>query len=104
MKNHKKIYYVPGTLTLILLPVFCYFYLKQFIKSERVIETTVFEVYRPHLDEDCSRRFDTSMLSGPLIKRNYATIELTGGANLDKDKLKSFQENLEKIYKMKDTV
>jgi hypothetical protein len=101
MKKRHKIYYLPGMLTLVFLPILCYNYLLPYLnKDERILEITFLEKYSKY--PNLQFRFDTSILSEPKYKRINTTIELTGF--LDKTKLDSFQGLVHKMIKTKDTI
>ena len=91
---------MPGLISLIFLPVMCYFYLLPYSqKNERILEITFADKYKK---EYAHMRFDTSFLSDPRLKRNFKIIEFTGYS--DKPKLDTFQSLVHKIIKSKDTV
>lgn len=101
MKKRRKIYYVPGLLSLIFLPILCYLYLFPFTqKDERVLEITFCGKYIPGRTDEF--RFDTTVLSQPRNRRNYDTFLLNG--NRDNIKLDSFRILVRKMVGEKDTI
>jgi hypothetical protein len=102
MKVHRKIYYVPGMISLIVLPILCYYYLLPFKKDERVLEIVFAAKYNPAYKH--SLRFDTSFLSNPQTKRNYLDIRLNGNEKEDKIKLDFFRLRVREMIKSNDTV
>ena len=103
MKN-RRIYYVPGVISLILLPAFGYFYLKGFIKNERVIEIVLPIKYVPNINYEHIPRFDTTVLSLPENKRKYLNFQLNGNLLHDKITLDSFEIKMRTIMSRKDTI
>jgi hypothetical protein len=103
MKKQRRLYYVPGMISLIVLPIICYCYLIPFKKEERVIEVVFAEKYRPE-NKNSLIRFDTSFLSHPKYRRHYLDIKLTGNPTDDKIKLDFFQLRIHDMIKEKDTV
>lgn len=98
VQKRPKMYYVPGMITLVCLPILCYFYLKPYMKEERIIEITFASKY----DSLNKNQLDTSFLSMKKFKRNYRTIELTG--NSDTQKLDTFRLLVRKMVQTRDTV
>jgi hypothetical protein len=103
MEVRKKIYYVPGMISLIVLPILCYYYLGPKIIDERCIELVVAGRYIPHHNED-SPRFDTSFLSQSGSKRNYFNIILNGNTSEQNNKLKLFHQKIKELIKQNDTI
>jgi hypothetical protein len=101
MKVHRKIYYVPGMITLLVLPILCYYYLLPFKKEERALEIVFAAKYYPH--DRFTIRFDTSFLSKPRYKRNYLDITLNGNETEDKIKLDFFRLRIREMISTKDT-
>jgi hypothetical protein len=104
MKVRRKIYYVPGMITLIVLPILCYYYLLPFKKDERILEVIFAAKYRPEFKNYPVARFDTSFLSNPRTKRNYLDIRLNGDEKEDKIKLDFFRLRIREMIKSNDTV
>lgn len=102
MRKKRRIYYVPGLITLIILPILCYFYLKPYIKDERCLEIVFCEKYQKKDSYQNSIRFDTTFLSNPDTKRIYKTIYLNG--NNDLIKLDSFRLGIHNMIESKDSV
>jgi hypothetical protein len=102
MKKHRRIYYVPGMISIILLPVMCYYYLAPFKKDERVLEIVFANKYEPQYKNTI--RFDTRFLFDPQYKRNYIDIKLNGNKKDDKIKLEFFQLKIREMMKENDTI
>jgi hypothetical protein len=102
MKKHRRLYYVPGMISLILLPVMCYYYLIPFKKDERALEIILAQKYEPQYKNTI--RFDTRFLYEPLYKRNYIDIKLNGNEKDDKIKLEFFRLKLREMMKENDTI
>jgi hypothetical protein len=97
--KRRKIYYVPGMISLIFLPILCIWYLNEHKNVERCIDIASPQRYRPNNDH----RFDTTLLSLPENKREYINSELTGNIANDRATLDSFNFKLKNIIKNKDT-
>jgi len=104
MKNRTRKYYVPGIITLILLPIFCCMYLSKYNKDERVIEVTFCEKYNPNKICDSLFRFDTTILSLPKYKRIYTDIELNADTKINNQNIKLFKKRLIELKKNNDTI
>jgi len=102
MKSH-KIYYVPGMISLILLPILCVLYLNEHKNIERCLGIQLAVKYHPHKSE-CFVPFDTSALSAPQNKRNFTEIRLCGNEVEDKIKLDSFNSGVLKAIRDNDTI
>jgi|GEM_PF-3518076 len=102
----RRIYYIPGWISLLLLPVFCIQYLNKFNHKERFIELNFAERYDPHNieKEEYRKPFDTTMLSTPENIRNYEFIELDSNRVDNKKKLNLFRDKVKKIILTNDTV
>jgi len=97
--KRRKIYYVPGMISLIFLPVLCVWYLNEHKNVERCIDIVFPQRYSPINDH----RFDTTSLSLPENKRKYINYKLTGNIANDRATLDSFNLKLLNIFKNKDT-
>ena len=104
MKKHRRIYYVPGIISLIVLPIICYYYLIPFQKEERVLEVFFPEKYRPEFKNSQLIRYDTSILSRPENKRKYLVIRLNGNPKEDKVKLDFFRIRIREMKRDNDTI
>ena len=74
--NRRKIYYVPGMISLILLPVLCIWYLERNKVEERCILVYSCSRYLPENHEKNILCFDTTVLSQPRMKRLYAVYNI----------------------------
>lgn len=104
MKKHRRIYYVPGIISLIVLPIICYYYLIPFQKEERVLEVLFPEKYRPEFKNSQVIRYDTSILSRPEYKRKYLVIRLNGNPKEDRVKLDFFRIRIREMKRDNDTI
>ncbi len=101
--KHRKIYYVPGMISLIFLPILCVWYLnKNYKPEERCLEVYFASKYIPH-NSEIHHRFDTTVLSEQKNKRNYSEFIITG-ENSDKTKLSSIEKEVVHIVKENDTI
>lgn len=102
MKKSKRIYYVPGIISLIGLPILCCTYLYFCnIKDERVLEVTIASKYEKKYE---NLSFDTTFLSRPSTKRKYIDIELNGNQKDNEVKTDFFRVLTREMYKNKDTI
>ena len=97
--KRRKIYYVPGMISLIFLPILSVWYLNKHENVQRCIDIVFPQRYSPFNDH----RFDTTLLSLPENKRKYINYELTGNIANDRATLDSFNLKLLNIVKNKDT-
>ena len=106
MKKYRKIYYVPGMISLILLPVLCIFYLDKHYYEECCIEIVVPEKYNPtrYTNTPKGLRFDTTLLSIPENRRIYTTFEFNGNDEINKIRLDSSTTLLKQIILTEDTI
>jgi len=81
--RRRKIYYVPGMISLIFLPILCVWYLNEHKNVERCIEVSYAEKYDKFSH---NHKFDTTALSRPEYKRSYIDIYVS---NDDKENQKS---------------
>jgi hypothetical protein len=103
MKKQCRIYYVPGVISLILLPVLCYLYLKPYLgKDERVLEIVFMEKYKFSDNYNQWPHYDTSTLSKAPYRRTYDTFFLNGFR--DDVKLESFRVLVRNMVTKKDTI
>jgi len=92
MKKHRKLFYIPGMITLLVFPILCYFNLmklKRQNKEERVLEIIL--ACKPFPKNNLTIHFDTTILSEPAIRRLYLDIRLNGNETEDKIKLAFFR-------------
>ena len=101
MKN-RKINYIPGMISLILLPALCVWYLNKYKIEERCVELSSPKRYIPNQIYTNNFRFDTTSLSLPENKRNYVDFELNGDIANNYRVLDSFNSHVIKIFKNKD--
>jgi hypothetical protein len=102
----RKIYYVPGMISLIFLPILCVLYLYEHKNEERCIDILYPLKYNgPHdLNNICSHRYDTSCLSESWSKRYYKKIILSGIYYEDSINLIHFENNIKQIINSEDTI
>jgi hypothetical protein len=101
MTNFKKIYYVPGMISLIVLPILCIYIIKPYLVQERCIEVVFASNYVPHHDLYYTP-FDTSILSEPGNTRKYFNIELNGNQKENAQKLNLFKTKVHELKENKD--
>ena len=102
MKRH-KIYYVPGMISLIFLPILCVWYLNEHKNVLRNREIIVCNKYIPKIKNEKFYRFDTSLLSSPNFRRRYIELKINKSTNL-LNTLKLIEDNTKKIVKSNDTI
>lgn len=91
-EKRKKIFYVPGMISLILIPVFCFYH---FYKVDAFKVESCIDISFP----------DSIQKKGFLqIKRNYQVFNLNSGEDLEKEKLNDLQLALRKIKRKNDTI
>jgi hypothetical protein len=100
MIERRKIYYIPGLISLTLLFFICYFYLNKHIVDERVIRVNSMIPYNKSSN---NHSFDTSIFSKYPYKRNFHDIIFTGKKD-DIVKLEYYRIRMKEIYSNKDTV
>ena len=104
MKRH-KIYYVPGMISLICLPILCLWYLNEHKKVERIIEFQYPQKYYPHDSNNiCTYPYDTSCLSLPYNRRKYSEFRLNGNNLQDSLILIKFNEKQQHIVQTEDSI
>ena len=104
MKKHRKLFYVPGMITLVVFPILCYYKLQELKKTNK--EEKALEVIfasKPGPRNSSLIRFDTTFLSKPEYKRNYLDIKLNGCAVEDKIKLDFLRLQIREIKETNDT-
>ena len=106
MKKSRKLYYVPGIISLIVLPIVFYYYcISTFKKEERIIQVAFLSsVKNSHNYPESYMRNDTTLLSLPGIRRNYLDIEISGNEIQDKHKLDLFRLQIRKLINDWDTI
>ena len=102
--KRRRIWYVPGMISLICLPVLCIWYLNDHKNIQSQLELSTPERYTPNIDYKGGRRFDTTLLSLPENKRKYIEFKLNGEIENDKIVLNSFNKRLLQIIKNNDTI
>jgi len=111
-KVRRRLYYVPGMISLLALPIVCYFYLKPFIRDERSLEIIVMANYKPEKVPIYNQfgipvsplRYDSTVLSLPGIRRRYSKILLNGNEDADQMKLDTFRIQIRKMKKENDSI
>lgn len=96
--KRRKIYYVPGMISLIFLPILCVWYLEKNKNVERCFEIVYAQDY-DKTSED--HRFDTSALSQPKYKRIYTEIYIGDNDKKNKTALLLLESKLNSIIKTK---
>lgn len=90
--THKKMYYVPGLVSLILVPVLITYFGR---KEEQKLNKAVIEVNAWH--PDLQSYF-------PLPERNFRQFQLTGNRNKDTNEIENARLLIKQIYTREDTV
>jgi hypothetical protein len=103
MKKTKKIYYIPGLISLIGLPVLCCIYFFQNYKQDRVLTVTFASKYDQKKTEAYPHVFDTTFLSQPPSRRKYIDITLNGNKFDDEAKINFFRVRAREIVRNRDT-
>ncbi len=94
----KRIFYVPGLISLVLLPVFCYCYIYR-LKPRTNLKTMVVAV--PENAERLARFGKSDFWVCP--KRDYEDLNITGDNIDDRIKLRYGQLEIQQIFAQKDT-
>ena len=97
MKRH-KIYYVPGMISLIFLPILCIWYLEKNKNIERCFEVSYAQKYNKEAE---SHRFDTTMLSLPEYKRQYIEVLISNIDVKNNTAFEIIQSKLNEILRSK---
>jgi hypothetical protein len=96
--KRRKIYYVPGMISLIFLPILCIWYLGKNKNVERCLEI----VYAQKYDKTSEyHRFDTSTLSLPENKRDYIDLYISENDTKNKTALLLLESKLNSIIRTK---
>jgi len=96
--KQRKIYYVPGMISLIFLPILCVWYLNEHKNIERCFEVSYAQKYNKEAE---SHRFDTTMLALPEYKRQYIEVLIN---NIDVENNNAFviiQSKLNEVLRNK---
>lgn len=106
INNRRRIYYIPGIISLIFLPIICIIYLKNnTIKTEeRAIEIVMPRKYNPIANGRNSDVFDTAVLSRPENIRKYREIRMSDNFEENNEKITEFKQSVEKLVLTKDTL
>lgn len=100
--QRKRILYVPGLISLMLLPLLCFFVLKPYGKKYGFVEVVTAARYIPHPDNNLFFQFDTSCLSLPESRRKYRDFHLNGEG--DERLLETIEERIHTIAQSRDVV
>ena len=100
--KRRKIYYIPGMISLILLPILCVWYLNEHKNIQRCIEVTYASKYDPK--DVTPIKLDTSILSQPSEIRHYHNFYLTGDLKFDSIQELKFRFNAKQIIETNDTL
>jgi len=105
MSKLQKLYYVPGIISLIVLPIIYYYYFLPIIKKEeRIIQVEFLSsVKNSHNYPESSMKNDTTLLSLPRLRRNYLDIQIGGNETQNKLKLDLFRFKIREIINNRDT-
>ena len=96
--KRRKIYYVPGMISLIFLPILCVWYLERNKNVERCFEVSYAQKY---YKEAKSHRFDTTMLSLPEYKRQYIDVFISKSDAKNNISFSIIQNKLNEILRSK---
>jgi hypothetical protein len=104
--NKRRIYYIPGILSLLFLPIICIVYLKHSTinTDERVIEIWMPRKYNPVENGRNSYVFDTAVLSRPENIRKYREIKMTDNIEDNREKIAEFKQSVAKLVQTNDTL
>ncbi len=101
-QKHKRIFYVPGMISLVLLPLLCLYY---FYQNRAFTNYQSFHVFLNGTE------FNEYPNKGKLLgydnynaKRNYKSVFLNGPEELDESKLKEARFEINQIYNSKDSL
>ncbi|MES2544397.1 MAG: hypothetical protein V4548_05895 [Bacteroidota bacterium] len=100
-QKHKRIFYVPGMISLVLLPLLClyYFYGNRAFTTNQSFQLTLNDTV---FIENPKKEMFGNDLYNP--KRDYKSIILNGSEELDKNKLKEARFEINQIYNSKDSI
>lgn len=93
-----KIYYVPGMISLIFLPILCVCYLNEHKNIERCFEVSYAQ---KHKKEAENHRFDTTMLALPEYKRQYLEVSISNSDVENNNAFAIIQSKLNQILRNK---
>lgn len=104
--NKRRIYYIPGILSLLFLPIICIIYLKHSTinTDKRVIEIWMPRKYNPVVNGRNSYVFDTAVLSRPENIRKYREIKMTDNIEDNREKIAEFKQSVAKLVQTNDTL
>ena len=94
-KHRRKIYYSPGLISILLLPIFCIFYLKS-INAFTNYGSLDLYVWDGKMFKKETDKFIKS--------KNFETVNLTGNNKSDSEKLKYAQSQIHEIIKYADSI
>lgn len=94
MKSHKKIYYIPGLISLVFLPLLMLWHLN---KEGAFQKYSAIEVYSFYLEPNIDIEEYASYFKDSILKNNYIEIKLTGNEEEDIIKLRSAQLNIREL-------
>ena len=96
-KKHRKIFYVPGMISLVLLPLLMLYF---FSSNKSFVKETAMVLGLPNKEE-----IPQMLQNVPCItQRNFKEFKLNGTLETEKDNLQKFQSDLKKLNKIHDTV
>ena len=100
--KRRKIYYVPGMISLIFLPILCVWYLNEHKNIERSIEVSYVGKYNKKNKSPFN--LDTTILSNPSEKRNFKDYYLSGDLKSDSIQIRKFEFSTKQIIETNDTI
>ena len=101
--KRRKIYYVPGMISLIFLPILCVWYLNEHKNVERCIEVNYCHKYIPEYHKKNIWWLDTTILSQTRLKRTYTTYKIDN-QNTGSEILKRIENNSKELVCKNDTI
>jgi len=105
MQNKPRLYYVPGMISLLVLPILLMIWATPFKQQERVLEVAYPTSNRPcHPDVIRVNPYDTSLLSLPENRRHFIEIKMNGDAQKVKDQLMFLRYGIRHLKQTTDTI
>jgi hypothetical protein len=97
-KTFKKLYYIPGIISLVIVPVLFYYYGSRYLKTINQGKIDLF-----WFDPELTKKYPEVFSGQYPQKRNYIDIELTGDEQGDKVKLNFAQVRIREILAQNDS-
>jgi hypothetical protein len=95
MRKHKKIYYSPGLISIIMLPVLCIIYLNNINALTHYGAIDLFLWNGKDFKEETTKFLNS---------KTFTVVNITGNLESDISKLKIAQKNVKKIISTKDSI